>query len=212
MATQVLPSGLLPPLQAVAHALLVVLVRLHAARRAMAALWTAAAARLAAAVPPLRPLLAAVCMLPPREHIGSRPRPPTVLGVVVAEELSASDWPAATDGLGVLLAWCVWPLVWVQCGEGRAPALCCFPLAPLAYLHRTASPYTHESHIDCFLLTDDDTLACSLSAGRKTAVLSWRSCMNLPASCSTHLRCDSWSCSCCSAACTERCTCKWAGR
>ncbi len=95
---------LLPALQAAAYAALGLCVRIHAALRALAALSACSAARLAAAAPALRPLLAVLFALPP-EHVGSRPRPPTVLGVAVAEQLQEDQWPAAVEALGRLLAW-----------------------------------------------------------------------------------------------------------
>ncbi|KAL4440576.1 hypothetical protein ABPG75_003577 [Micractinium tetrahymenae] len=96
---------LLPVLQAVAYAALGLCVRMHAALRALAALCALAAAQLAVAAPALHPLLAALVALPPREHVGSRPRPPTVLGVAVAEQIEDDQWPAAVEALGRLLAW-----------------------------------------------------------------------------------------------------------
>lgn len=92
-------------LQGACYLILGLIVRLYNAWRALCSLCAEVAARLAAAAPQLRPVLAAVFALPPREHIGSRPRPPTVLGVAVAEELAQEEWPAAAAALGTLLAW-----------------------------------------------------------------------------------------------------------
>ena len=117
---KLLSDLVLPAFQGVGYALLTLLIRLHAAWRALAALCTAAAARLAAAAPGLRPLLAALCALPPREHLGSGPRPPTVLGVAIAEDLSGASWPAALEALGRLLAW--WVGAW-RGGSGAVRAL-----------------------------------------------------------------------------------------
>lgn len=93
--------------QAVTYALLTLAVHVAAAWRALTALAAGAAARAAVAVPALRPALAAVCALPVTDHVGSRPQPPTVLGVAVAEEVADADWPAAVEALGRLLEWCV---------------------------------------------------------------------------------------------------------
>lgn len=98
---------LLPALQAAAYAALGLSIRIHAALRSLIALSAIATARLAAAAPALRPLLSALFALPPGEHLGSRPRPPTVLGVAVAEQLQEDQWPAAMEALGRLLGWCV---------------------------------------------------------------------------------------------------------
>lgn len=97
----------LPVLQAAAYAALGLCVQIHATLRALAALSACSAARLAAAAPALRPLLVVLFALPPREHVGSRPLPPTVLGVAVAEQVQEDQWPAAVEALGRLLAWCV---------------------------------------------------------------------------------------------------------
>ncbi len=92
-------------LQAVLYCFLEVLVHAHSAWRAMASLCTLAAVRLAAVAPALRPLLAAFCALPHKDHIGSWPLPPSILGVAVAEEVQPASWPAAVEALGHLLAW-----------------------------------------------------------------------------------------------------------
>lgn len=86
-------------------ALLALLVKLHSLWRSLSGLCSTAAARLAAAMPALRPLLAALVALPPLDHIGSRPRPPTVLGVAIAEEIADDEWPVAVEVLGGLLSW-----------------------------------------------------------------------------------------------------------
>lgn len=100
------PASLfLAALQAVGYAILALLVQLHTSWRALNDVCASAAAWLAAAVPALHPLLAAVVALPPGEHVGSRPRPPSVLGVVVAEEIGDADWASAVETLGCLLAW-----------------------------------------------------------------------------------------------------------
>ncbi|PRW05752.1 dehydrodolichyl diphosphate syntase complex subunit NUS1-like isoform X1 [Chlorella sorokiniana] len=96
---------LLPALWALARGLLALVVRAHSLLRGLGTTCSAAAARTAVAAPALRPLLATLFALPPREHIGSRPRPPTILGVAVAEEVQDGDWPAAIEALGRLLAW-----------------------------------------------------------------------------------------------------------
>lgn len=92
-------------LQGACYLLLGSVVHLHNAWRALSTLFATAAARLAAAAPQLRPLLAAAFALPPREHIGSRPQAPAVLGVAVAEELPEEEWAAAAAALGNVLAW-----------------------------------------------------------------------------------------------------------
>jgi len=100
------PASLfLAALQAVGYAILALLVQLSAAWRALNGVCASAAAWLVEALPALRPLLAAVVALPPGEHVGSRPRPPSVLGVVVAEEVGDADWASAVEALGCLLAW-----------------------------------------------------------------------------------------------------------
>ncbi|KAL4856307.1 hypothetical protein ACK3TF_003123 [Chlorella vulgaris] len=92
-------------LQRAGYAALTVVVRLNAARRALAALSACAAASLASAVPSLRPLLAVTIALPPIDHIGSRPRPPSVLGVAISEQIDDSNCAAAAEALGMLLSW-----------------------------------------------------------------------------------------------------------
>ena len=100
-----LSDVLLPALRALAYGLLALAVRGHALLRALGATCSAAAARAAVAAPALRPLLAALFALPPREHIGSRPQPPAILGLAIAEEVPDTQWPAAIEALGRLLAW-----------------------------------------------------------------------------------------------------------
>lgn len=114
-----LSDVLLPALWALARGILALAVHAHSLLRGLGATCSAAAARTVVAAPALRPLLATLFALPPREHIGSRPRPPTILGVAVAEEVQDGDWPAAIEALGCLLAW------WVVQGGGRAQAPCC---------------------------------------------------------------------------------------
>lgn len=102
-----LSDVVLPALWALARGLLALAACLNSLLRGLGAACSAAAARTAVAAPALRPLLAALFALPPGEHIGSRPRAPTILGVVVAEDVQDGDWPAAIEALGRLLAWCV---------------------------------------------------------------------------------------------------------
>lgn len=106
---QSLSAWLRPAWQAAGYTLLHALVHIQFALRSLASLCSAAAARLAAAAPALRPALAALFTLPGKEHIGSRPQPPTTLGVAVAEDVADADWPAAVEALGRLLAWCASP-------------------------------------------------------------------------------------------------------
>ena len=133
--------------QAASYVLLTLSVHLAALRRAIAALAAGAAARAAAAVPALRPALAALCALPVVDHVGSRPRAPTVLGVAVAEEVADADWPAAVEALGRLLEWCVRWGAAVRCPTAAAlPPRHCAACRCLGRTMVTPGPHLRTPH------------------------------------------------------------------
>ena len=194
-----LSSWLWPAAQAACYHLLDALIHLQSALRSLTSLCSLAAARLAAAAPALRPVLAALFSLPPRDHIGSLPQRPITLGVAIAEEVADVDWPAAVEALGRLLAWCALPLPLPPRGAGCACSIAC-GCCLCSEIQRSKMPTVRRP-----------PLPLRASAGRTAAASKPCCSMSRQAACSSPTGSDSWSCSCSCNASMAWCVCRRAG-